>query len=68
MEFFNNVISQRLSDGFFIVNRYSGTSDFFHLVKIIRAHKDRFKMQGKKNKRGLSANFSEDKYQATTKD
>ena len=44
MEFFNRVISQRLSDGFIIVNRYSGTSNYFHLVKVVRAHKDRFKM------------------------
>ena len=62
MEFFNRVISQRLSDGFIIVNRYSGTSDFFHLVKVLRAHKDRFTVNRQKG-RGMSANYSEDKYQ-----
>ena len=31
----------RLNDGFIIVNRYTGTADYFHLVKVLRAYKER---------------------------
>ena len=41
MEFFNRVLKMRLEDGFIIVNRYTGTSDYFHLVKVLRAYKDK---------------------------
>ena len=41
MEFFHRVLEMRLKDGFIIVNRYTGTNDYFHLVKVLRAHKDR---------------------------
>ena len=30
----------RLNDDFIIVNRYTGTNDYFHLVKVVRAYKD----------------------------
>lgn len=42
MEFFNRVLAMRLKDGFIIVNRYTGTSDYFHLVKVLRAYKEPF--------------------------
>ena len=56
MEFFNRVLELRLRDGFIIVNRYTGTSDFFHLVKVLKAYKDGVKH---KNKYKPSANSSE---------
>ena len=39
MEFFNRVLTMRLQDGFILVNRYTGTSDYFHLVKVLKAYK-----------------------------
>ena len=48
VEFFNKVVEQRLSDGFIIVNRYTGSSDFFHLVKVLKAYKDKIKMTSSK--------------------
>ena len=66
MEFFYRVLSMRLSDGFILVNRYTGTSDYFHLVKVLRAYKDYFNYgnHGQYNKYGQTASVaaSEDKY------
>ena len=67
MEFFYRVLGMRLCDGFILVNRYTGTSDYFHLVKVLRAYKDYFNYggtHGQYNKYGqtASAAASEDKY------
>ena len=43
MEFFYRVLDERLQDGFIIVNRYTGTSDYFHLVKVLKAQKEKAK-------------------------
>lgn len=40
LQFFQRVLEQRLKDGFLIVNRFSETSDYFHLIKIIKAEKE----------------------------
>lgn len=69
MEFFYGVLQQRLNDGFVVVNRYQGTNDFFHLVKVLEARKNPYKGgytggKGKKYKRtasGIRSNYSEEK-------
>ena len=40
-ELFLHILEQRLSDGFIVVNRFHCSTKFCHLIKILRASKDR---------------------------
>lgn len=58
IEFFSRVLDMRLKDGFIIVNRYTGTSDYFHLVKVLRAYKDRVNHKNKYKAAGNSSDVN----------
>lgn len=52
LQFFQHVLKQRIKDGFVLVNRYRETSEYYHLIKVMKAEKDarptKTKKDGKK--------------------